>query len=331
MNLAGKIALVTGASRGVGRGIARGLGEAGATVYVTGRTSRPGPSAEPGTIERAAREIDELGGKGIPVRCDHGVDAEVRALFERIRNESGRLDLLVNNVHSGVHDIADSAHRRFWEDEPELWDRMNGVGLRAHYVASVLAARIMVAQGSGLIVNVSSFGAVSYLFNAAYGVGKAALDRLTADSAAELRSHGVAVISLWPGVVRTELTSSLMDEATPGYRKIFEAYGESPLLSGRAVAALAADPTILRRSGKAAIAAEVARHYGLRDEDGRLPCSPRSVRLIVKALLPQRGWRWASLVPPANLPFWIVRPILTRFSAILKERGGYRRGRAASR
>ena len=325
MTLAGKTALVTGASRGVGRGISRGLGEAGATVYVTGRTtSGEGPVAA-GTIESVAREVDALGGRGIPVRCDHGVDAEIASLFARIERESGALDVLVNNAHSGLADIAAGAGRRFWEGDPDAWDRMNRVGLRGHYVASVHAARLMVARRSGLIVNVSSFGSLAYLFDVAYGVGKAALDRLTADMARELRPEGVAVVSLWPGFVRTELTSSLMEEATPGYRRVFDAYGETPLVSGRAVAALAADSRILRVSGTVQIAAEVAARHGLREENGERPLSPRSVRRLALALLPPRWQRLAALAPPVNVPLFAVAPALARFSEILKDNGGYRR------
>jgi NAD(P)-dependent dehydrogenase (short-subunit alcohol dehydrogenase family) len=325
MTLTGKVALVTGASRGVGRGIARGLGEAGATVYVTGRTTSGGVGVEPGTIESVAREVDVLGGRGIPIRCDHGVDEDIARLFARIERDSGPLDVLVNNAHSGLTDIARNVGRRFWEIDPDTWDHMNHVGLRGHYVASVHAARMMVARHSGLIVNVSSFGSLAYLFDVAYGVGKAALDRLTADMARELRPEGVAVVSLWPGFVRTELTSSLMEDATPGYRRVFDAYGETPLVSGRAVAALAADPRILRVSGTVQIAAEVARRHGFREENGERPLSPRSIRRLVRALLPVRWQRCAALAPPGPVPLFLVAPALTRFSEILKENGGYRR------
>jgi len=324
MTLTGKVALVTGASRGVGRGIARGLGESGATVYVTGRTTSDGDRVEPGTIESVAREVDAAGGRGIPVRCDHAVDDEIAALFSRIERDSGRLDVLVNNAHSGLADIAKSVGRRFWDVDPGAWDRMNQVGLRGHYIASVHAARMMVARRSGLIVNVSSFGSLGYLFNVAYGVGKAALDRLTADMSRELRPEGVAVVSLWPGFVRTELTSSLMADATPGYRRVFAAYGESPLVSGRAVAALSADPRILRASGCCLIAAEVAARHGLLEEDGKRPLSPRSLRRLVRAILPVRWQRLAALAPTISVPLFVVAPALTRFSEILKHNGGYR-------
>jgi len=322
--LAGKITLVTGASRGVGRGIARAFGEAGATVYVTGRTAQRGAVPEPGTIESVAAEVDALGGKGIPVRCDHTRDEEIRGLFARIESESERLDVLVNNVHSGVYDMAEGVDRRFWEIEPGDWDRMNGAGLRGHYVASVYAARIMTRQHGGLILNVSSFGAVTYLFNVAYGVGKAALDRLTADTAIELKSEGVAVLSLWPGLVRTELTEQLMSEATPGYRRVFEAYGESTMVTGRAAAVLAARPDNLRRTGRVLIAAEVLRSAGLRDEQGRKPRSPRSLRSFAMALFPGRWQRLAALAPHVTFPFWIARPVVRKFTEILKENGGFR-------
>jgi NAD(P)-dependent dehydrogenase (short-subunit alcohol dehydrogenase family) len=324
MRLERKVALVTGSSRGVGRGIARGLGEAGATVYVTGRTVARGPEPEPGTIEHVAAEVTASGGRGIPVRCDHGVDEEIRRLFARIESEAGGLDVLVNNVNSGVPDIAESVGRRFFELAPESWDRMNHVGLRSHYLASAHAARMMVRRRSGLIVNVSSFGSIAYLFSVAYGVGKAALDRLTSDMAEELRPEGIAVVSLWPGLVRTELTSRLMEDATPGYRRIFEAYGEDPIVSGRAVACLAADPRVMRRSGRVVIAAEIARRHGLLDDSGHRPLSPRSLRRFFDALLPGRWRRLAALAPPARVPMRVARAVLRRFSLVLKESGGHR-------
>ena len=323
MNLAEKVALVTGASRGVGRGIAIGLGEAGATVYVTGRPASGGALSSPSALDSVARDVDAAGGRSIPVRCDHGVDAEVAALFARIANEQGRLDILVNNAHSGLQQIAEGAGRPFYELDPDRWDRMNRVGVSAHYAASVYAARMMAGAGSGLIVNVSSFGALTYIFDVAYGAGKAALDRLSADMARELRTKGVAVIALWPGLVRTELTAALMDGATPGYRKVFDAYAESPILSGRAVAALACDPRVLRLTGSVQIAAEVAARHGLRDETGARPSSPRSFRRLAVALLPISWRRLASLAPRGRVPMFLVAPALSHFSDILKRNGGY--------
>lgn len=324
MILTGKVALVTGASRGVGRGIAKGLGETGATVYVTGRTTTRGGGIEPGTIESAARDVDEAGGRGIAVRCDHGRPAEIEALFSRIERESGRLDVLVNNAHSGFAELAENAGRRFWEVDPGVWERMNGVGLAGHYAASVFAARMMVTRRSGLIVNVSSFGSLCYLFDVAYAVGKSALDRLTADIARELRPEGVAAVSLWPGFVWTELTTSLRETASPGYRRVLDAYGESPLVAGRAVAALAADPRILRLTGRVQIAAEVASRHGLYEDDGRLALSPRSFRRLARALLPGNWQRLAQLAPTVRVPLFLVAPALSRFAEVLKTNGGFR-------
>ena len=323
MNLAEKVALVTGASRGVGRGIAIGLGEAGATVYVTSRPASGSAGSSPSALDSVAREVDAAGGRGIPIRCDHGVDAEIAALFARIANEKGRLDILVNNAHAGLQQIAEGAGRPFYELEPERWDRMNRVGISAHYAASVHAARMMAGAGSGLIVNVSSFGALTYIFDVAYGAGKAALDRLTSDMARELRTKGVAVIALWPGLVRTELTAALMAEAKPGYRKVFDAYAESPIVSGRAVAALASDPRVVRLTGSVQIAAEVAARHGLRDETGARPSSPRSLRRLAVALLPVSCRRLASFAPRGRVPMFLVAPALSHFSYILKRNGGY--------
>ena len=324
MTLAGKVTLVTGASRGVGRGIALGFGECGATVYVTGRTSSGDGPARPGTIESVAGEVSAAGGVGIAVRCDHALDGDIAALFSRIERDCGRIDVLVNNAHSGFGEVADNVGRRCWELDGGVWDRMNHVGLRGHYLASVHAARMMVARRSGLIVNVGSFASLGPMFSVAYGVGKAAVDRLTEDMSLELKPEGVAVVSLWPGFVRTELMSSLMEDATPGYRRIFSAYGESPLVSGRAAAALAGDPKILRASGRCLISAEVAARHGLLEEDGKRPLSPRSLRRLVRAVLPPRWQRLAAFAPAVNIPLFVVAPVLTRFSEILKSHGGFR-------
>jgi NAD(P)-dependent dehydrogenase (short-subunit alcohol dehydrogenase family) len=318
------IALVTGGSRGVGRGIARALGESGATVYVTGRTVASEIEAEPGTIEHVARDVDRLGGHGIPIRCDHERPEEIGALFARIASESGRLDLLVNNAHSGIGDLVSGVDRRFFELDPGVWDRMNDAGLRGHYIASVHAARLMVPRRRGLIVNVSSFCALGYTLSVPYGVGKAALDRMTADVAHELRPDGVAVVSLWPGLVRTELTETLFQDVSPGYRRILEAYGEPPSRTGRAIAALAADGRVLRHSGRALIAGEVARAYRVFEDDGSYPRSPRSLTTLAAALLPRPLEALAAWVPPARVQRFVVARVLRRFSDVLRARGGFK-------
>ena len=267
--LDGRVALVTGASRGVGRGIALALGASGAKVFVTGRTTDADPPGElPGTIDATARDVSAAGGRGIALRCDHRDDAQVEAVFARIAADHGRLDLLVNNVWGGYERMSENGVFRFadpfWQQPVSRWDSMFEAGVRAHYVASAFGARLMVPRGRGLVVNISFFAAQKYLSNVAYGVSKAATDRLTRDCAHELRAHGVAVVSLYPGLVRTE---SVMRAAE--YLDLSNS--ESPEFVGRAVAALAADPDVLRRSGEVLVAAALAREYGFTDLDGRTP------------------------------------------------------------
>ena len=180
-SLQGRVAVVTGASRGIGKGIAVELGAQGATVYVTGRTTAEG-GVLPGTVGQTAAEIDELGGKGIAVACDHHDDAAVLKVFERVREEQGRLDILVNNVFSAP-DLAPWLGKNFWELPIEAWDQCIDIGVRSHYVASAFAVPLMLETGPGLIANISSPGAVAYSHNVAYGVGKAAVDRLSHDMA----------------------------------------------------------------------------------------------------------------------------------------------------
>ena len=273
-DLAGRVALVTGGSRGVGRGIARGLGEAGATVYVTGRTVTEGTSAAglPGTVHATAAEVSELGGTGIAVPCDAEDDAQLAAVVARIEAEQGRLDVLVNNVWGGYERFTDGSELNpgpFWEQPLGLWDSMHQVGVRAHYVTSSLAAPLMVAAGAGLVVCLSSFAGQVFVPPVPYGVAHAAIDRLARDMAEDLRPHGVASVSLYPGLVLTEgvLANIQYFEDQPNR--------ETPLFVGRVVAALAADPDVLRLSGRWLVAAEVAAAYDVVDEHGRLPRSNR--------------------------------------------------------
>lgn len=267
--LDGKVALVTGASRGVGKGIALGLGDAGATVYVTGRTVEAGKRTLPGTIHETAEEVTSRGGRGVALACDHSDDEQVREVLRRIETEEGRLDVLVNNVFA----IPGSKMfgLPFWEQPIELWDTMHGVGLRSHYVATTFAAPMMVRARSGLVVNVSSFGGASYQINVAYGVGKAAVDRLAKDMARDFKKHGVTCVSLWPGIVRTERILAERDNL-PWDMSI----SESAELSGRAVWALAADPEVMNRTGDVVVVAELAAEYGFTDVDGSTPTSLRT-------------------------------------------------------
>jgi len=269
-----RIAVVTGASRGIGKGIALELGASGATVYVTGRSVEPG--AIPGTIGQTVAEIEELGGTGVAVACDHHDDAQVEALFARIAAEHGRLDILVNNVYSAP-DLVPWLGKRFWELPIQAWDQVIDIGTRSHYVASVLAAPLLLANGSGLIVNVSSSGAVSYGHNVVYGVGKAAVDKMTADMAVDLAGTGVAVVSLWPGLVHTELldlgATREGDEVfieLPGEGRFDLSGAETPRFLGRAVVALADAPDLEARSGRAFASAALARELGFTDLDGTI-------------------------------------------------------------
>ena len=269
--LRGRVALVTGASRGIGKGCALELGTLGATVYVTGRSVSESDHPLPGTVGSTAAEITAGGGVGIAVGCDHRDDAAVAQLFQRIQSEQGRLDLLVNNAFLIPDEL--TSRLPFWEVPISNWDDMMDVGTRSAYVASVHAARLMVPVRQGLIVNISSSGAQEYAWHVAYGVGKCALDRVTADTAHELRSHGVSVVSLWPGFVRTERIE--MAEAAGLVPAGLDLSGaESPRFCGRAVTALAADPDVQRWSGRAVSAHDLAVEYGFRDVDGRLPAGP---------------------------------------------------------
>ncbi|KAJ8272541.1 hypothetical protein GJAV_G00090410 [Gymnothorax javanicus] len=264
MALSGWICLVTGASRGIGKGIALQLSEAGATVYITGRKEA--------TLKEAATEVKERGGNCIPVICDSSKEDEIKLLFEQInREQKGRLDILVNNAYAGVMAIFENTGKKFWETDPSIWDCINNVGLRGHYICSVYAARLMVAQGRGLIVVISSIGGLRYLFNVPYGVGKAACDRLAADTAVELKKTGVASVSLWPGAVRTELVSEHIIEGPAVDPKIKEFFtrGETVEMSGRCIVELAKDKNLMSLTGKILMTCDLARRYGIQDIDGR--------------------------------------------------------------
>ncbi|MFI8975790.1 SDR family NAD(P)-dependent oxidoreductase [Nocardia asteroides] len=272
--LAGRVAVVTGASRGIGKGIALELGAAGATVYVTGRTTTPGRL--PGTVHATAEEITAAGGTGVAVVCDHTDDTAVEKLFAQVRDDQGRLDVLVNNVYNAPA-AGRWLGRKFWEVPPKAWDETFDIGVRSHYVASVFAAPLLI-EAAGLIVNVSSPGAQRYSHNAVYGVAKTALDRLTADFAHDLDGTGVTAVSIWPGIVNTELLQMVPADANgrrevtlPGEGTFDLDAAETPRFPGRAVVALAADPDRLTRTGAAWKVADLAEAYGFTDVDGRVP------------------------------------------------------------
>ncbi|HET9907590.1 MAG TPA: SDR family NAD(P)-dependent oxidoreductase [Anaerolineales bacterium] len=269
-SLKGKVAIVTGASRGVGKGIALGLGEEGATVYVTGRSTEEKTDVEKlgGTVFSTAEAVTAMGGKGIALHCDHREDSQVEDAFKRIAKESKRIDLLVNNAWGGYEKMREGRaftyFKPFWEQPFWRWDAMFDAGVRAAYTASALAARLMTKKKSGLIVNISFWSAQVYMNNTQYGVSKAAVDKMTEYMAHELKKYKVAVLSLYPGLVRTE---SVMRSA-----KHFDmSNSESPQFIGRVVAALARDPHIMKKSGQVLVAAQEALEYGIQDIDGKQP------------------------------------------------------------
>jgi len=268
--LDGRIAVVSGATRGAGRGIALSLGEAGATVYVTGRSVRGKPTTggRPGTVEDTAEEVTARGGRGIAVRCDHSVAADVETLFARVKKEQGYLDILVNNAWGGYEGGLIPAY--FWKAPLEQhWQGMFVNGLRTHLVTSYYAIPLMLPRSQGLIVSTIAWDHDKYI-GSFYDVSKHAIVRFIYGVARELRKHNIAAIALAPGFMRTEavLKACKTDEehwrTRPGLEKT-----ESPEYVGRAVNVMAADPKIMRKYGKAFRVGELAPEYGFTDVDGR--------------------------------------------------------------
>jgi NAD(P)-dependent dehydrogenase (short-subunit alcohol dehydrogenase family) len=266
------VAVVTGASRGAGRGIAIALGAHGCIVYVTGRTLKTGDAPLPGTIYETAEAVTAAGGLGIPVRVDHGEDRQVAALFEQVATEQGRLDILVNNAFA-AHDQM-TAPGTFWEKPLGLVD-MWKVGLRGAYVSSWYAAPIFARQRHGLIVFTSAPGSKHYVFGPTYGVHKAGLDKMAADMAVDFRDYDVACISLWMGALLTERMQSMLEAEPEKYRHLSADNMETPGFTGHIIWAMYRDPELMALSGRTVIGAEMALHYGIRDEEGRQPPSYR--------------------------------------------------------
>lgn len=251
-----KVALVTGATRGVGKGVALGLAAAGFSVYATGRSVAQ----------------TDLGRGIVPVPCDSTDDRAMALVFERIEAERGRLDVLVNSAWGGYERMVEDGQftwpAPFWQQPVWRWEAMVTVGVRGAFVASQHAARLMVPARQGLIVHISSWAAQKYIGNVVYGVAKAATDKLAADMARELEAHGVTVVSMYPGLVRTEavLAAGIFDLSN----------SESPEFIGRTVAALSGDAAAIQRTGQVVVAAELALEYGFTDVDGQ---QPRPLRL----------------------------------------------------
>ena len=277
MSGTGPIAIVTGASRGAGRGIATALGRHGCTVYVTGRSEKAGDASVAGTIYATADEVTAAGGKGVAVRVDHADDAQVQALFDRVRAEHGRLDILVNNA-CAIHDQL-TAPGHFWQKPLAIGDMID-VGVRSGFVASWHAAPMMVEQGKGLIVFTSAPGSVHYVFGPAYGAHKAGVDKMAADMAVDLRESNVAALSIWMGSLATERLLAMIADDPAKYGHLAEAL-ETPEFTGHIVWALFNDPDLMALSGQTVIGADMGRRYGVTDRGGRFPPSVRETHGIV--------------------------------------------------
>ena len=278
--LSGKVAVVTGASRGIGKGIALVLAEQGATVYVTGRTVNPGDYYLPGTVGETAAQCTERGtssgGRGIAIACDHANDEQVAAVFDQVRRDEGKLDILVNNAFQLSDDLIEPSP--FWE-KPLSNLEMFAVGPRSHFVAAWHAAPLMIPQKSGLIVAINGYAAVTYTFGVVFGTAKTAVDRMARDMAIELKPHNVASISLWQGLTLTEKAHyNLAQSKEKMTSSITSMTGSSVEHPGRVIAALASDPEIMARSGGTFITTEVAMEYGITDIDGRVIPSARDSR-----------------------------------------------------
>lgn len=259
------VTVVTGASRGAGLGVAHALGSHGCTVYVTGRTERAGQGALSGTVHETAALVTSAGGKGIAVRVDHSDDAQVMALFEQIKDEQGRIDILVNNA-AVIRDEM-MGPTKFWEEPIAVIDTLD-VGLRSSYVATVYAAPLMLPQGRGLVVFTSGSGAAHYVFGPAYGVPKAGADKMAADMAVDFRDFGIAAVSIWMGALLTERLKTLVAGNTEKLGHLLDA-AETPELTGHVIWALYNDPNLMQVSGRTLIGAELAKTYGINDSRNR--------------------------------------------------------------
>lgn len=271
-NLAGKIAVVTGATRGVGKGVALGLAAQGATIYITGRTENDEglPDFLKGTtLQKTVEEVNQIGGIGIAHRCDFSNDEDIKTLFERVKREQGKLDILVNNAWAGSNHVMNGYfwNTPFWKQPITLLDDFYTVGLRSGYLCSQYAAEIMAEQKNGLIANISFYCAQRYFINPVHGITKAAIDKMSADTAYELKKYGVKVFSIYPGSVSTEG----MKELAKYDSSVNIDDMESPQFVGMCVAALALDDAVIGESGSVLLTGAIAKKYGFTDIDGTQP------------------------------------------------------------
>jgi NAD(P)-dependent dehydrogenase (short-subunit alcohol dehydrogenase family) len=276
MSKTAPVVVVTGASRGAGRGIAIALGSYGCTVYVTGRSQKPGDSALSGTIYDAAEAVTAAGGKGIAVHVDHSKDEQTQALFEQVQREQGRLDILVNNAALIRDEVMHPTN--FWEKPLNCVDVLD-VGLRSGYVASYYAAPMMVAQKKGLVIFTSSSGAVHYIFGPGYGAHKAGMDKFAADMAVDFKPFNIASISIWMGALLTERLKLIIASDQQKYGHLADS-AETPEFTGHVIWSMYNDPKLLEMSGQTVIGAEMAVKYGIKDEGGKQPASYRTTHKI---------------------------------------------------
>lgn len=268
-SLAGKVALVTGGSRGAGRAIAIELGKAGATVYVTGRSTKGHSTLNfPGTIDDTAARIDEAGGTGIAVRCDHTVDAETKAVIEQIREEQGKLNILINNVW-GAHDIGVNPGA-FWEQSLENWDTMFTAGVRAQLATNHFAIPLLRENKEALIVHTTFWDEGKYTGQFYYDLAKNALVRMAYGLSEELKEDGIAVMAVSPGFMRTALVLEHMGVNEENWQESEDLkVSETPHYVGRAITALAMDSNVMEKTGRALRAGDLAKEYDFTDVDGR--------------------------------------------------------------
>lgn len=267
--LKGKVALVTGGSRGAGRGIAVELGKAGATVYVTGRSIKGKSTNQwPGTINDTVSQIVAAGGRGIAVRCDHTNDSETEALIKRIDSEQGRLDILVNNVWGGNELHIENKH--FWELPLKHWENMFSSGVRAQLVTNYFAIPLMLQNEKGIIIHTTFWDQDQYTGHFFYDLAKNALNRMAYGLSTEVKQNNIAVLAVSPGWMRTELVLKEFQTNENDWHEIAELSNtESPYYIGRAITALASDPDVMKKNGQVLRVGDLAKEYQFTDIDGR--------------------------------------------------------------